>query len=465
MADTYDVIVIGAGATGENVAGRAANAGLSVACIESNLVGGECSYYACMPSKALLRPGEALQTVRRVPGARGAVTGSVDVEEALQRRDAMTSNLDDEAQVRWLEGEGVELIRGFGRLTGPGQVSVETGDGTRELEATRAVAVCTGSRAMIPPVEGLRDIRIWDNTEVTLAKEVPNRLLVLGGGVVGCEMAQAWKWLGAEEVTVVEMQERLLPGEEPFAGDELKAAFEEMGIRVLTGAKATKVTREADDAPVTLTLDGGDEITADEILVATGRTPNSDKIGLESVGAEPGGFIEVDEQLRVKGVDGGWLYAAGDVNGRALLTHMGKYQARLAADHIAGEDVEAWADHTAVPRVVFTEPGVAAVGPTEAQAREQGLNVRTVSHGTGATAGSVLLGEGVDGTSQIIVDEDRKVIVGATFTGPVGVVSELLHSATIAVAGAVPLEALWHAVPSFPTVSEVWLRLLEEYGL
>lgn len=465
MADTYDVIVIGAGAVGENAAGRAANAGLKVAAVESNLVGGECSYWACMPSKALLRPGEALQTVRRVPGAREAVTGDVDVKETLERRDAMTSNWDDKHQVKWIEGEGVDLIRGFARLAGEKTVEVETESGTRTLEGTKAVVLATGSRAAIPPVEGLRDIRTWDNTDITAAKEVPRRLLVLGGGVVGVEMAQAWKWLGAEEVTIVELFDRILAAEEPFAGEELKDAFEEMGIRVLTEAKTTKAAREADDAPVTLTFEDGQELTADEILVATGRTPNSDDLGLENVGLEPEGFIETDDQLRVRGVDGDWLYAVGDVNGRALLTHMGKYQARLAADHIAGKDVRAWADHEAVPRVVFTEPGVAAAGLTEAQAREQGLNIRTVSYGTGATAGSALLGEGVDGTSQIIVDTDREVIVGATFTGPVGAVSELLHSATVAIAGEVPLETLWHAVPSFPTVSEVWLRLLESYGL
>lgn len=464
MAAEFDVVVIGGGSTGENAAARPAEGGLSVALVENELLGGECSYWACMPSKALLRPGEAVEATRRTPGARAAVTGEIDVDEALARRDALASGWDDTGQADWVTGQGITLYRGKGRLAGERTVEVERSDGTTEtLTARRAVVVATGSLAAIPPIDGLADVNPWDNREITTAKEVPERLLVIGGGVVGTEMAQAWRSLGAEQVTVVEMTDRLLPPEEPFAGQELADALREQGIDVRTNAKLTAARRDGEDGPVTITLDDGSELVGDELVVATGRRPRTDDIGVDTVGLEPGRYLATDDQLRVDGVDGGWLYACGDVNGRNLLTHMGKYQARIAGDVILGKDAAAWADHTATPRVVFTDPQVAAVGLTEADARDQGLNVDTVTHGTGAVAGAVVLGEGVKGTSKLVIDTDRRVLVGATFTGPG--VGELLHSATIAIAGAVPLEGLWHAVPSFPTVSEVWLKMLEAYGL
>jgi dihydrolipoamide dehydrogenase len=255
----------------------------------------------------------------------------------------------------------------------------------------------------------------------------------------------------------VEAAERLLPNEEPFAGEEVKAAFEAEGITVITGVKLTAAHR---NGAVRGTLEDGREITADEILVAVGRRPSTADLGLETVGLEPGRYVAVDDQLRATAVAGGWLYAVGDCNGRALLTHMGKYQARLAGDVILGKQVAATAP---VPRVTFTDPQICAVGLTEAQARAAGLDVRVVTYPTGDVSGAYLLGAGVAGTSQLVVDEARRVIVGATFTGPG--MAELLHSATIAVACEVPLDRLWHAVPSFPTVSEVWLRLMEAYGL
>src|SRR5581483_11711517 len=235
-------------------------------------------------------------------------------------------------------------------------------------------------------------------------------------------------------------------------------------ITVLTGCKAVEAARTADDGPVTLTLDDGRAITGDELLVAVGRRPATTDLGLETVGLEPGKYVDVDDQLRATGVGGGgWLYAVGDVNGRALLTHMGKYQARLAADHIRGRDVRARADHGIVPRVVFTDPQVASVGLTEKAAREQGYDVRTVSYPMANVSAAATRGEGAVGTGHLVVDEKRRVLVGATFTG--ADIGELLHSATVAIAGEVPLDTLWHAVPSFPTMSEVWLRLLEAYGL
>jgi dihydrolipoamide dehydrogenase len=314
----------------------------------------------------------------------------------------------------------------------------------------------------MPPVEGLDEARPWDNRDATAAKELPRRLVVLGGGPVGAELAQAFKRLGTEEVVVIQGGPRLLPREEPFAGEEIRQAFEAEGIVVEVGRRCRAVRRSEGDGSVVATLDDGRQVSGDEILVAVGRRPATTGIGIEQFGLEPGRYLPVDEHLRVEGVDGGWLYAVGDCNGLALFTHMGKYQARIAADVILGLDAADVADRGIVPRVTFTDPQIAAVGLTEAQARQQEIQVRTVSYGTGDVAGAYVQGNGIKGTSHLVVDEDRRVIVGATFTGPG--VQELLHAATVAIAGKVPLDVLWHAVPSFPTVSEVWLRLLETYG-
>lgn len=446
----FDVIVIGAGAAGEVAAGRIGANGLSVAIVEDRLVGGECSFYACMPSKALLRPVELAGEVRRVPGLS---IGPIDAAAVLARRDEVISGLDDRGQLPWLEQRHVTLVRGHGRLDG--ERTVRVGDET--LSARRAVVVATGSSALLPEIPGLREARPWTNVEATTARHVPSRLVVLGGGVVGVEMAQAWASLGSR-VTLVHRGDRLLEREEPFAGKQVHESLAAAGVDVRLRASAAALCR---DGAVTVTLADGSSLEADEVLAAFGRRPRTDEIGLETIGLEPGGFLRVDETLRVPGHD--WLFAVGDVNGRALLTHMGKYQGRLAADTIRGREARLRVDGARSPRVVFTDPQVGAVGLTLARAQQDGLEVRHVDVDTGGNAGGSFVGRGASGTSRLVVDERRRVVVGATITGPE--VAEALHAATIAVVGEVPLDDLWHAVPSFPTRSELWLRLLEAYGL
>ena len=482
---TVDVVVIGAGAIGENVAGRAVRGGLSVVLVEAELVGGECSYWACMPSKALLRPGEALTTIRAVPGARAAVTGPLDPEQVLAWRDRVASHWDDAGQVEWVRGAGIELVRGHARLTGERQVEVEPPDGSEglggsdgpvRLRARQAVVVATGSVPTIPAIPGLDPAPYWTSREATSSHEIPGELVVLGGGVVGVELAQAYRGLGSA-VTLVSAA-GLLTGHEPFAVRMLLESLTEQGITVITEAKVSSVTGFTDDSPterIRLTLADGRTVDGDRLLLATGRTPTTHDLGLEAFGIVPGDPLVVDDSGRVISVPGGWLYAAGDVNGRAPLTHQGKYQARAIGDVIAaraagtvGDDVEPWspyamtADHRSVPQVVFTRPQIASVGLTAAQAEAQLPEVRCIDIPI-AVGGSSVHSEDYTGRGFLVIDEQRGVIVGATFVGPD--VAELLHSATVAVVGEVPLHRLWHAVPSYPTVSEVWLRLLEAYGL
>lgn len=464
--DVFDVIVIGAGPAGENVASRTVAGGLSTALVERELLGGECSYWGCIPSKTLIRPGDVIAAAQRVPGADAAVTGKIDVQAVLARRDYMTSNWDDSGQEPWINDAGIVLVRGHARLTGPRTLEVTDSAGAvRTLTAKKAVVLSTGTKAVVPPIPGLAEAEPWTNRGITEMKSVPDRLVVIGGGFVGAEMAQAVRRLGATEVTVLEGGPHLLSKEEPFAGEEVGKAFAAEGISVRTGVKVSAVSR-AQDGTVTVKLEGGDEVVADEVLVATGRKPATDDLGLDAVGLTVGKPVEVDSRLLATGLDqkaDPWLYAVGDVNGLALLTHMGKYQARILGDILLGKDIEDRSSRDVVPRVTFTDPQVCAVGLTEKQARERGLEIRVVSYPTGNVSGASTSGEGIEGTSQIIVDTKREVIVGATFTGPG--VSELLHSATIAISAQVTMQDLWHAVPSFPTISEVWLRLLESYGL
>ncbi|MBK3600772.1 NAD(P)/FAD-dependent oxidoreductase [Streptomyces sp. MBT54] len=465
----YDVVVIGAGPVGENVADRARAAGLTTAVVESELVGGECSYWACMPSKALLRPVVARADARRVPGLSAAVQGPLDVGAVLAKRDEETSHWKDDGQVAWLESVGADVYRGTGRLTGPREVTVTAPDGTEHrLTARHAVAVSTGTRAVVPALPGIGEARPWTSREATSAKEVPARLVVVGGGVVGVEMATAWQALGSE-VTLLIRGGGLLPKMEPFAGELVADALTEAGATIRTGVSVTAVHRPAPDGPVTVELDDGGRVEADEILFATGRAPRTDDLGLETVGLEPGSWLTVDDSCLVEGTD--WLYAVGDVNHRALLTHQGKYQARIAGAAIAARaakgpvDTAPWgahaatADHAAVPQVVFTDPEAASVGLTLAEAERAGHRVRAVDYDLASVAGSGLYADGYQGRARMIVDLDREILLGVTFVGPG--IGELLHSATVAVAGEVPIARLWHAVPAYPTISEVWLRLLE----
>jgi pyruvate/2-oxoglutarate dehydrogenase complex dihydrolipoamide dehydrogenase (E3) component len=482
---TYDVVVIGAGPVGENAAGRVRRGGLTCVIVESRLVGGECSFYACIPSKALLRPVNLAAATRRVRGVRPS---GLDVAEVLARRDYWTSNWDDSGAKGWLDSEGIDLVRGHARLTGPLRVEVTPKDGPASadgeadgeaggevvtLVARQAVVLATGTSAAVPPIEGLRESRPWTNIEATSASSIPRRLVILGGGVVACEMAQAYAGLGSQ-VTLLERGDRLLGRTEPFAGDFVAAGLREAGVDVRLGTAVTKVVRAGSDGSgeVTVTTADGSTVVGDQVLAALGRTPSTSDLGLDTVGLKAGGFVTVDESMRVADVADGWLYAVGDVNGRNLLTHMGKYQGRVAGDVIVarssgapddGPSLRATSDALGAPQIVYTDPEVCAVGLTEAAAREAGLDVKVVDVPMTSASGAGLQADNYQGQARMVVDQTRQVVVGVTFVGQD--TAELVHSATVAVVGGVPLDRLWHAVPSFPSMSEVWLRLLESYGL
>ena len=471
VQQTFDLIVIGAGPVGQNVADRAKQGGLSVAIVENELVGGECSYWACIPSKALLRSANALRAAQRMPGAREAVTGSLDVPAVLERRNHFTHDWTDQHEAKWLADTGIDLFRGLARVTAPKQVSVTAADGAvTELTARHAVTIATGTTAKIPEIPGLADARPWTSREAVSAQVAPRSLAIIGGGVVAVEMATAYASFGTR-VTLI-ARSGLLGNAEPFAGELVTDALSALGVDMHLADSPTSVTRT--DAGVTVELETGTTVTAAEVLVATGRSPHTAELGLDKVDGVSldGGWLDTDDTLLVRGTD--WLYACGDVNHRALLTHQGKYQARAAGDAIVARatgapvDDSPWgrhvatADHAAVPQVVFSDPQVASVGLTAAAAEKSGYGIRVVDYDLGWVSGASLHEDDYQGRARMVVDEKRRVLLGVTFVGPD--VAELLQAATIAVVGEVPIERLWHAVPAFPTMSEIWLRLLEEYG-
>ncbi|MDQ1561536.1 MAG: hypothetical protein QOE85_877 [Actinomycetota bacterium] len=460
----YDVIVIGAGAIGENVADRTVQGGLTTLIVEAELVGGECSYWACMPSKTLLRSGIVYRAAQKVGGAREAITGELDVAAVFARRDSIIHNWDDTSQVDWLKGAGIDLVRGWARITGEREVTV----GDTVYTARHAVCVSTGSAALLPDIPGLKDSQPWTSRDATSAKSAPESLAIIGGGVVAAEMATAYASFGTR-VTLL-ARGGLLAGQEPSAGELVEESLKELGASVHLGVSPTGVSKI--DGSFVIELDNGASVTADELLVASGRVPRSIDLGLPSIGLEDGDWLDVDDTMKVRGFD--WLYATGDVNHRALLTHQGKYQARAAGDVIVaralGKPVDdgrwgahvATADHEAVPQVTFTDPEIASVGLTAAAAERAGYDIRVVDYDMAWLAGSSVQADDYQGKARMVVDEKRGIILGVTFVGQD--VSEMLQAATFAIVGEIPLDRLWHGVPAYPTMNEIWLRLLETYG-
>ena len=456
-SNEFDVVVIGGGPGGEAASAACARAGARVALVERDLVGGECPYWGCMPSKALLRPAQAVAETERLPGAAQMLTGAFDVDAALARRDEVVRHLTDDSHAGRIERHGIEIVRGHGRIAGERRVTVEDVDGnSRELSATKAVILAPGSRAAMPPIDGLVEAEPWTNREGTLVKAMPRSIAIIGGGVIAVELAQAYASFGSD-VTIIEVAERLLVREEPEAAALVDEALRRVGVTVRCGCNVTRVDR--DDDGVRVQFGQGDDVRADELLVATGRAINVEDLGLETIGLEPGrnGVLATTDCMQSPGHQ--WLFVVGDANGRAQLTHTAVYQAKVAARNALGIETHCVEDEVAAPRVVYTEPNLCAVGHTLASAEEAGLRVRAFDRDPQKTAAGSFYARGTEGFARFVVDLDTGCIVGATFVG--ADIAELLHSATIAIVGRVPLERLRHCVAPFPTRSEVWSRLVE----
>ena len=439
MTEKLDVIVIGMGPGGEEVAEQLAAAGLAVAGVEHNLVGGECPYWGCIPSKAIIRAADALAEARRVPLLAGAASVTPDWAPVARRlRDVITDNWNDRVAVERFERKGGHFYRGTGRLVGPGRVAV----GDTVLEASRAVVIGTGTSAAIPPIPGLDQVEYWTNREIIETERLPASLLVMGGGAVGLELAQAAARFGTR-VTVVEALDRILALEEPEASKLIQTVFEREGIEVLTGARVESASKA--EGGVRLTLAGGRELDAERVLVATGRRANLRDLGLETVGLDPAErFIPVDDHLRA--APGIW--AVGDVTGKGAFTHVAVYQARIAIADILRR-ANPVADYAALPRVTFTDPEVGAVGLTESQARKQSLRIRTGYSPLSDSTRGFIHGPGNDGFIKLIEDADSGVLIGGTTSGPSG--GEMLSMLSVAVAGKVPTERLRHMIWAYPT--------------